>query len=631
MPWCYLRNFSPQSSRRNDRRDQRRILVRSVMAVTLCLGAPGCSALYHQRQLDRQAGEIIAEKQIAALGRVERFEVESAADTLRYRLLAGQNLPVAGAASFGVGQLDPIRHGRPVIQREGDVIVGAESDSAVPLSLTLAEALQVAAANSRDFQNEKEDVFRTALDLELERDRFRTSLSGLFSAAFSSDSSERNQPGGAVEESERASAEGAAGLSLPQGTDLSVRLGWDMLKLLRPDEFLTRGVFGDASIAIPLLRGSGRSIAAEARTQAERDTLYAIYGFEQFKSTFAVRVASNYLAVLQRSDEVRNVEENYRGLIAATRRARRLLDAGDLPPIQVDQAIQDELRARNRWISAREDQTSALDDFLVLLGLPPDAVVELDRAEFERLGEVTDRFSVELEAFQTAGEIPPADAPIVLVEPSQEDAGDLELDVDEAVRTGLARRLDLRARLGQVEDAQRRVVIAADGLRPGLTLQGGARVDADRPANARLDEGVFDAQLTLDLPFETTADAIAHRTSVLRLESAVRDVQELEDDIKLSVRGGLRDLREARESVQIQALAVELARRRVRGADLNLQAGRAEIRDLLEAQEDLLSAQNALTAAAVNYRIAELELQRDLGTLQVGPEGLWEERETEDQ
>jgi outer membrane protein TolC len=70
---------------------------------------------------------------------------------------------------------------------------------------------------------------------------------------------------------------------------------------------------------------------------------------------------------------------------------------------------------------------------------------------------------------------------------------------------------------------------------------------------------------------------------------------------------------------------VELARRRVRSTNLYLQAGRVEIRDALEAQEALLSAQNALTTALVNYRVAELELQRDLDLLQITPEGLWEE------
>jgi outer membrane protein TolC len=56
-----------------------------------------------------------------------------------------------------------------------------------------------------------------------------------------------------------------------------------------------------------------------------------------------------------------------------------------------------------------------------------------------------------------------------------------------------------------------------------------------------------------------------------------------------------------------------------------LDAGRAQIRDLLEAQDALLSAQNALTASVVSYRVAELAIQRDTGVLEVDEKGLWQE------
>ncbi|MGB2823773.1 MAG: TolC family protein, partial [Phycisphaerae bacterium] len=64
---------------------------------------------------------------------------------------------------------------------------------------------------------------------------------------------------------------------------------------------------------------------------------------------------------------------------------------------------------------------------------------------------------------------------------------------------------------------------------------------------------------------------------------------------------------------------------RVTSTDLFLEAGRAAIRDVLEAQEALVQAQNSLTAALVAYRIAELELQRDMGVLEVNEKGLWRE------
>jgi len=86
----------------------------------------------------------------------------------------------------------------------------------------------------------------------------------------------------------------------------------------------------------------------------------------------------------------------------------------------------------------------------------------------------------------------------------------------------------------------------------------------------------------------------------------VRDVQALEDSIKGDIRDQLRTLLESREGLQIQATAVALAERRVESTRIFLDEGRAETRDLLEAQDDLLSAQNALTSALVDYRVCLL-------------------------
>ena len=73
----------------------------------------------------------------------------------------------------------------------------------------------------------------------------------------------------------------------------------------------------------------------------------------------------------------------------------------------------------------------------------------------------------------------------------------------------------------------------------------------------------------------------------------------------------------------IQRQAVRLAERRVKSTDRPV--GRAAIRDVLEAQNALLSAQNSLISAVVTYRINELELQRDLGILSVTADGDWHE------
>jgi len=209
----------------------------------------------------------------------------------------------------------------------------------------------------------------------------------------------------------------------------------------------------------------------------------------------------------------------------------------------------------------------------------------------------------------------------------------LEIDESLAVKLALNNRLDLRVAEGEVYDAQRAVVVAADALGAELTLFGTSELGSRREissataddAQLRTDKGKYSALLTLDLPFERTAERNAYRNSFISLEQAVRDVQILEDQIKLDVRNQLRDLLESRESLKIQANSVIVAERRVKSSNLFFEAGEVPIRDVLEAQDALLSAQNSLTSAIVSYRVAELELQIDMGLLKVDEKGLWQE------
>ena len=607
--------------------------TRHVALLALCLlgmwHVAGCRSVQDYRlEADTVAYEIIEQKQQEALGRAEPMNVESPADTLRRRLLLDQNLPHSGAASLGVHDLPPNEYWdaqKHLAKTEGSEVPWGGPE---PLRLTLLDALEVAARNSREYQAAKEDVFLAALDLDLERDEFRNTFSGLLSGLISTDRSGEEVVSGTV-----GSAEASVSRKLKSGVELSGLIALDLAKLLTQDRSSSLGLFADASISIPLLRGSGRLVNEEPLTQAERNVVYAIYEFERFKKTFAVQVASNYLSVLRELQQVTNAEENYKSLVRSARRARRLADAGQIPELQFDQAVQEELSARDRWIAARQSYASGLDQFKVLLALPPDAGVGLEPDEMDRLRAALGGLTEGSPVTDYSGKVPPADSPVVLREPSREQAGALELEPEIAVELALDNRLDLRAAEGSVHDAQRKVFVAADSLRTELTLLGTARAGARRDVasagsdNARLDpdDGTYSVLLSLDLPLERTAERNEYRKSLVSLEQAVRGLQELEDQVKLSVRDKLRDLLEARESLQVQSQALTVAQKRVRSTDLLIQAGRAEMRDLLEAQAALLSAQNSVTSAAVNYRVAELELERDMGVLQVDENGLWQE------
>jgi hypothetical protein len=51
----------------------------------------------------------------------------------------------------------------------------------------LIDALQIAAQNNRQYQSSKENVFRAALSLDLERDRYRNTFTGAFDSNVSTD------------------------------------------------------------------------------------------------------------------------------------------------------------------------------------------------------------------------------------------------------------------------------------------------------------------------------------------------------------------------------------------------------------------------------------------------------------
>lgn len=616
-----------------------------IVAAAFLLTLGGCrSASSYRAEADGIAERIIASAQSAAVGDTEPFTIRTPEHTLRERLITEQGLQIGSPVSMGSDRLDPIEHwpDETYLQEgrsQGSIAVD-DADLSEAVRLSLVEALAVAARNSRGYQSQKEAVFIAALNLDLARDEFRPTFGGTVEGSAIADLSTDEETVGLGSTPELSFSQ-----RLENGMTLAGSLGLDLVQLLNPDNESSIALFGDLSVTVPLLRGSGRHIVREPLTQAERDTIYAIYDFERFKRAFVVDVASDYLSVLQALDQVNNSAQNYRSLIASARRLRRLADEGRVSEVEVDQAVQNELQARDRWISAQQSYERSLDGFRITLGLPTDAAVELERDEIIRLGEAV-RTALDIVA-EPEGDSPGvpgedgaaltwtgADAEVRLEPPGREGAGVYELPEEVAVRLALENRLDLRREAGEVFDAQRGVVVAADALRAELTFFGSAGLgerraitaaDQDDSFNLVLGDADLRGLLTLDLPFERTAERNVYRTSLINLERAVREYQALEDQIKLEIRDRLRTLLTSREGLRIQAAAVQLAERRVDSTRLFLEIGRAQTRDLLEAQDDLLEAQDALTAALVNYRIAELEIQRDTGLLDVDENALWTE------
>jgi hypothetical protein len=126
----------------------------------------------------------------------------------------------------------------------------------------------------------------------------------------------------------------------------------------------------------------------------------------------------------------------------------------------------------------------------------------------------------------------------------------------------------------------------------------------------------------LDLPVNRLPERNVYRATLIDRELALRNVEQLADTIVADVRLDLRQLNEARQDFEIQQNAVRLARRRIESTELNLQAGRATTRDLLEAQQALVEAENATTQALIDYTLARLRLYGDIELVRLDERGL---------
>jgi outer membrane protein TolC len=452
------------------------------------------------------------------------------------------------------------------------------------ISLDLVGCLKVAAENSRDWQDQREALFQTALDLTLQRWNFSVQQNGTV-GAFVADI------GPGTPDSQGILSNLNLFKLLGIGTQITANVGIDLLRDVATGNAWDALSHLSLNITQPILRGFGEDIVKEPLTQAERNVLYQARSYERFRRTFAVDVAQRFFRVLEQVDRLANEQANYENLTRLRERNEALAEAGRLTDIQVDQARQDEFSAEDRLVAAQRDLAAGLDDLKFVLGLPVQTKLVL-----------TENGLRTMEAW-----------------PALTD----ELPEDVAVRLGLAKRLDHLTTLDRVADAERGVHVAADALRMGLDVSAaGAVTSIDRPGKLRIDDSTWRVDLALDLPIDRIPERNAYRSACIDLAASHRAADESADLVTSELRDSLRSLEAARASYRIQSGSVTLAQRRVESAVLNLDAGRASTRDVLEAQESLLDAQNTAAGALTDTILAGLFLYRDMELLDVTDHGL---------
>jgi len=524
----------------------------SACLAILFLG--GCSTGFYKKRADKGVYEILKKVENDIFGESSGFSIDT---------------PTSGKKTKDVTALKLLKS-----RNKGGKI-----------TLSLDQALGYAIKNSREYQSEKEKLYLTALNLTGERHNFRPSFFGRTRAE-----SNRLSDG---ERTGTASTDLGINQALRTGGSLGISIANDLLRYFTGDPRRSAASVLNLNVTQPLLRGAGSKIAAERLTQANRNVVYAVRDFSHFQNTFSVEIVNDYFDLLQLKNVIFNEYNNYESRRANKEYLTARVDR-ESPEAQGD-AKQDELQAKNRYISSITSYRNALDRFKITLGLPQTTNLRLDDKEIDLI--------------RAAG------------------AKSLYLGSQEGFLVALDNRLPLFNQIDRFEDNKRQVAIAANQLKADLNIIGSSSLNSD---GGPTDYADFDFKnvrtsvgLQLNLPLDRLRERNDYRATLINFESATRTLGQNFDELRNLLDRRIRELEQFRQSYQIQQNAVVLAKNRVEGNQLRLKAGTVIFRRLSESQDALISTQNAETRALVDYLGARLNLLIDLGVLQSDQKRYW--------
>ena len=182
-------------------------------------------------------------------------------------------------------------------------------------------------------------------------------------------------------------------------------------------------------------------------------------------------------------------------------------------------------------------------------------------------------------------------------------------------------------------DSWRQIEVVADDLESELNvdIRGGIGT-TDVNALGVSKTGNLDVALQWDAPITRLVERNNYRRILIRYEQRKRDYYQFEDAIWQTLRAEIRQLMRdrlqfeyGRKQVSIAADQIELNAdlRDLREASGQAGTGASVARDTIQALNALLSSQNRLLRIYVNYETVRRNLDFDLGTMELTPEGLW--------
>ncbi|MGB8167159.1 MAG: TolC family protein, partial [Chthoniobacteraceae bacterium] len=290
------------------------------------------------------------------------------------------------------------------------------------VALDLKGAVRTAIVNSRDYQQEREDLYLSALDVTFERFRF----SPQFALNSNGEGATVGERRGAVRpravQDATVVTDGSVRWLAATGGELFASIAntlvwnWDGNTMTRAASSVL-----DFSIVQPLLRFGGREQILERLTESERRLLANVRQMAQWQEGYYVRIAAGrnsgegpsrsispgstglgliagnpaprtgapaaggFMGLLEQQQRIRNLESNVARLRQSLDQLEAAFDAGRIPSrLQVDQARQALFNGQSSLLTTRAAYQTQLDGYKIDLGLPPDLPVAVQDTLLDR-------------------------------------------------------------------------------------------------------------------------------------------------------------------------------------------------------------------------------------------------------
>ncbi len=414
-----------------------RVVALVVVFSALCTS--GCTRSRYRRQADAEVGALVQQAVVNNYADLNGFTINV---DPRSRMYDPTNpdrppMPPDDPDSHRLMHYVDGKRGYPRWHRDGDIpyvdslawMEYLPRDAEGNVVLDQVGAVELARLNSREYQQELEDLYLSALDVTFERFRFDVQFFGGNDTFFTADGPVR--AGGAARSELRTDTGAQATRLFTTGAQLTVEMANSIIWQFSSNNSEVSTTLLDFSLVQPLLRAGGRARVMETLTLSERTLLANIRQMEQYQQGFYNNIitgedagqgpnrrggffggsgftgftgvggggfgrvgglgggffggggggvtggagagqAGGYLGLLQTQQQIRNQRANVASLRTSREQLEAAYDAGRIDRFQVDLSTQALFNAQSILLQRQAQYETGLDNYKVNMGLPPD-------------------------------------------------------------------------------------------------------------------------------------------------------------------------------------------------------------------------------------------------------------------